>query len=160
MTLIIVLAILLPWSLYRQMHVHSITRDSLIKLPLIFGAVGVIALIGTHIDTSHAAIAALAISVIASIVLGAWRGAQMPIWRDQDGSWLIQGNRLTMTLWGVLIAFKFLLGAVGSQTGWYPVEPTGEIFLTLGLSFVIQNIIVARRSIAQDHVAGASRSIA
>jgi hypothetical protein len=160
MTLFIVLAILLPWSLYRQMHVHGISRESLVKLPLIFAGIGVIAQIGTHVDTSRAALAALALSVAASLVLGVWRGRQMPIWRGEDGAWLTQGNRLTMTLWGALIAFKFLLGAVASQTGWFPVETVGEIFITLGLSFAVQNIVVARRSIAQSGIVAAGQGLA
>jgi hypothetical protein len=148
MILFIVLAVLLPWSIWRQMHVHEVTRDSLIKLPLMFAGIGVLVQTGSLIPDGRAAIVALMISVLASIVLGVWRGAVIPVWRTDDGSWLSQGNRLTIALWIVLIVFKFALGTVGSMTGWFPVESVGEVFVTLGLSFAVQNLVVARRSIA------------
>jgi hypothetical protein len=132
------------------MHVHAVTRESLIKLPAVFAGVGILAQIGTRLPDSHAALAALTVSLGASLLLGARRGAQMPVWRGTDGSWLTQGNRLTMGLWIALIVFKFVLGAVGNVTGWFPTETVGEIFITLGLSFAIQNVIVAHRSIARQ----------
>jgi hypothetical protein len=149
MILFLVLAVLLPWSLYRQMQVNGITRESLIKLPAIFVGIGVLSQIGSPLPHDHAALAALTFSVAASVALGIWRGLEIPTWRTADGSWVSQGNRTTISLWVALIAFKFVLGAVGSQTGWYPVETLGEIFMTLGLSFAVQNLVVARRTIAQ-----------
>ena len=44
MTLFIVLAVPPPWSLWRQMHAHAVTREGLIKLPLIFAAIGAFSL--------------------------------------------------------------------------------------------------------------------
>ena len=41
MTLMLVLLVLLPWSIWRQMHEHEVTREGLFKLPLIFAAIGV-----------------------------------------------------------------------------------------------------------------------
>jgi hypothetical protein len=148
MILFIILAVLLPWSIWRQMHVNAVTRGSLIKLPLVFAGIGVLVQTGSLIPAGRAAIVALMISVTASVVLGIWRGAAIPVWRGQDGSWLSQGNRVTVTLWIALIAFKFALGTVGSMTGWFPVESVGEVFVTLGLSFAVQNLIVARRTAA------------
>ena len=37
---LLILLVLLPWSIYRQMHAHEVTTKSLIRLPLIFAAVG------------------------------------------------------------------------------------------------------------------------
>ena len=48
---------------------------------------------------------------------------------------------------GRLLASKFGLGAVASITDWFPAEHAGEIFLFLAVSFVAQNIVVARRSL-------------
>lgn len=147
--LFIVLAVILPWSIWRQVHQHSVTRQSLVKLPLLFIGIGAIAQLGTPFPASHAAAIALVISAAVSIILGVWRGAAIPVWRAGDGSWLSQGNRTTIALWVALIAFKFGLGTFGSVTGLFPVETVGEVFVTLGLSFAIQNLIVARRSVAQ-----------
>jgi hypothetical protein len=145
MILFLVLAVLLPWSLWRQMQVHEVTRESLVKLPLIFAGIGVVCQWGTPIPHSSGALLALAISIGASVALGVWRGEVMPLWRGENGAWMSQGNRQTLTLWIALIVFKFALGTVGSVTGWFPTEAVGVVFMTLGLSFAIQNLVVARR---------------
>jgi hypothetical protein len=72
----------------------------------------------------------------------------VPIWQVDDGSWQSKGNRQTIALWAALIVCKFLLGTVGSVTGWFAEETVGMVFVTLGLSFAVQNLVVARRSIA------------
>jgi hypothetical protein len=142
MTLLLVLAVLLPWSLWRQMHEHTVTRHGLFKLPLIFTAIGLL-------DLPHdAALVPAAISLSLSVALGIWRGAVIPAWQDADG-WHSRGDRTTITLWIVLIATKFAMGAIGSVTGWFPATGAGEVFLFLGISFAVQNLVVARRTIAR-----------
>src|SRR5689334_22490141 len=118
MTLFIVLAVLLPWSLWRQMHAHEVSRGSLRKLPLIFGLIGVLSLTTQDVPTDAAAAAYVAVSLGLSVVLGLWRGAVIPVWRTSAGQWMSQGNRLTITLWVLLIATKVAMGAVASITGW------------------------------------------
>ena len=146
MTLMLVLLVLLPWSIWRQMHEHEVTRQGLLKLPLIFAAVGVLGFGTGAIPTDAAAIAYLAFSLALSIGFGVWRGVEIPIWRNADGNLVSKGNRTTITLWGVLIGSKFVLGAIASITGWFPAEHAGEVFLFLALSFVAQNLVVARRT--------------
>src|SRR5262245_50257737 len=146
MTLMLVLLVLLPWSIWRQMHAHEVTRESLIKLPLIFAAIGVLGFGTGAIPTDTAAIAYLAFSVALSVGMGVWRGAEISLWRDEDGKPISKGNRTTITLWVALIGSKFALGAIASITGWFPAEHAGEVFLFLALSFVAQNLVVARRA--------------
>ena len=148
MTLFLVLAILLPWSLHRQMHEHRITRDGLIKLPIIFAAIGALSVTSQDIPTDAAAAGYVALSLALSLALGVWRGAVIPAWRSAEGEWMSKGNPLTITLWIVLIAAKFVMGTIASITGWFPASTTGEVFLFLGLSFAAQNLVVARRTIA------------
>lgn len=147
MTLLLVLSFLLPWSIYRQMHAHEITPKGLVKLPLIFAAIGVVGLGTREVPTDAAAIGYLVFSVALSVAFGVWRGARISIWRDQTGVLMSQGNRTTIVLWVALLASKFALGAVASITKWFPVEHAGEVFLFLALSFVAQNLVVARRSL-------------
>jgi hypothetical protein len=149
MILFIVLAVLLPWSLYRQMQENPVSRGSLLKLPLIFVGIGLLVQSGPLVPSGSGVAVALTISVAASVLLGIWRGAAIPVWTTRDGTWMSKGNRLTITLWIALVALKFLLGTVGSITGWFPVETITEIFITLGLSFAVQNYVVARRTINQ-----------
>ena len=144
-SLFVVLAFLLPWSLWRQMHVHEVTRRGLTRLPVIFAAIGLFGLQRSDIPSTTAAAVAMAVSLALSIGLGVARGAVIPVWRDERGRWLSQGNRLTSALWVVLIGAKFALGAVASVTGWFPQTSAGEVFLFLAVSFAVQNRMVARR---------------
>jgi hypothetical protein len=150
MTLFIVLAALIVWSLSRQMSEHAVTREGLIKLPLIFAGIGLIALNATDVPHGSLAVAEVAVSVALSVGLGLVRGALMPTWQDDQGQWMTKGNRTTIALWVGLIAVKFVIGAIGSITGLYTSTGSGEIFLILGLSFAAQNYILARRTIAPE----------
>jgi hypothetical protein len=147
MTLLLVLLVLLPWSIWRQMHAHEITVGGLVKLPLIFAAVGVLGLGTRELPTDRNAIAYLAFSVALSLAFGVWRGARVSVWRDASGMLMSQGNRTTITLWVALLSSKFALGVVASITHWFPAEHAGEVFLFLAFSFVAQNLVVARRSL-------------
>jgi hypothetical protein len=146
MTMLLVLAVLLPWSIWRQMHAHEITRESLLKLPLIFAAVGVLATGTRDLPGDAAAVAYVLGSLVLSIAFGVWRGWRISIWRDADGRPISRGNRTTITLWVALIASKIALGTVASITGIFPGDHAGEIFLFLAFSFAAQNLIVARRT--------------
>ena len=145
MTLFVVLALLLPWSVWRQMHAHEITRRGLTKLPVIFAAIGLFGLQRGDIPSSAAAAAAMSVSLALSVGLGVVRGALIPIWRDARGRCLSRGNRLTIALWVALVGGKFALGTVSSVTGWFPQTSAGEVFLFLGISFAAQNLVIARR---------------
>ncbi len=146
MTLMLVLLVLLPWSIWRQMLEHEVTREGLFKLPLIFAAIGVFGFGTGAIPTDATAIAYLAFSLALSLGFGIWRGVELPIWRNADGNLVSKGNRTTITLWGVLIGSKVVLGTIASITGWFPAEHAGEVFVFLALSFVAQNLVVARRT--------------
>ena len=146
MTLLLVLLILLPWSIWRQMHEHEITREGLIKLPLIFAAVGILGFGTRDIAFDGSALTYLVISLALSLAFGVWRGAKVSIWRDAAGHMISKGNRTTLALWGALLGSKFAMGTIASVTGWFPAEHAGEVFVFLALSFVAQNLVVAHRS--------------
>lgn len=146
MTLLLVLLILLPWSIWRQMHAHEITGSGLIKLPVIFAAIGVLGFGIDTIPTDAAAVAYIAFCLLLAIVFGVWRGTRIDVWRDA-GRWMSQGNRTTLALWGALIGIKVALGTVASITGWFPAEHAGDVFIFLAVSFVAQNLVVAERSL-------------
>ena len=146
MTLLLVLLVLLPWSIWRQMHAHQVTREGLIKLPLIFAAIGVLGFGTGAIPTDGAAIAYLAFSLLLSMAMGVWRGYEISLWRDEEGNPISKGNRTTIALWVALIGTKVALGTIASITGWFPAEHAGEVFIFLAFSFVAQNLVVARRA--------------
>jgi hypothetical protein len=146
MTLLLVLLILLPWSIWRQMHAHQITGSGLVKLPLTFAAIGVLGFGIDAIPTDAAAIGYVAFCLALSVGFGIWRGARIDIWHDAGG-WMSRGNRTTLALWAALIGTKVVLGTIASVTGWFPAEHAGDVFMYLGVSFVAQNLVVAERSL-------------
>ncbi len=146
MTVLLVLLVLVPWSIWRQMHVNDVTPSGLVKLPLIFAAIGILGFGLGSIPTDGPAVAYLAVSVGVSVALGIWRGVILPVWTNAQGQLVSQGNRATLALWIVLLATKVVMGTVASITGWFPGEHAGEIFLFIALSFAAQNVVVARRT--------------
>jgi hypothetical protein len=146
MTLLLVLLILLPWSIWRQMHAHEITGSGLVKLPVIFAAIGLLGFGTGTIPTDTTAVAYIACCLVLSVGFGVWRGARIDVWRDA-GRWMSQGNRTTIALWAALIGTKVALGTVASISGWFPVEHAGDVFTYLAISFVAQNLVVAHRSL-------------
>lgn len=147
MTFYVVLAVLLPWWLSRQRRQRAITPQRLIRMPLIFAGIGVLGLGNQDIPTDTAAAGYVAFSLTLSLLFGVWRGSLLPVWQTSAGKWMSQGNRLTVTLWVVLIAIKFVMATVASAAGWFPATGSGEVFLFFGISFAAQNVVVARRTI-------------
>jgi hypothetical protein len=147
MSALLILLILLPLSIYRQMQAHEVTATALIRLPLIYVAIGLVGF-GTHdLHLTAAAAPYIAVSAVLSIAFGIWRGAQVRVWRDADETPFTQGTRLTLVLWAGLILCKVAINTVGSIAGALPSTHPGEIFLFIAVSFVAQNLIVARRTI-------------
>ncbi|MBE2319821.1 hypothetical protein DVA67_027905 [Solirubrobacter sp. CPCC 204708] len=147
MTVLAILLIVLPWSIWRQMHARPVTVEGLVKLPLIFAVVAaVFALTSKPSEVTAAVIAYNAACAVLAIGFGAWRGQRLSIW-DVDGTPMQRGNRVTMTTWVLMIALKIALGTVASVTGWIPAEGAGAILAFLALTFAIQNLVVARRTV-------------
>ena len=78
--------------------------------------------------------------------MGVWRGAEVSLWRDEEGKPVSKGNRTTILLWVALIGTKVVLGTIASITGWFPAEHAGEVFIFLFISFVAQNLVLAHRA--------------
>ncbi len=146
MTLLLVLLVLLPWSIWRQMHAHEITAAGLVKLPIIFAAIGVLGFGIEPVPTGAAAVAYIALCLALSLTFGVWRGARIDVWR-REGRWMSCGNRTTLGLWAALIGTKVALGTVAATTGWFPAEHAGDVFIYLAVSFAAQNLVVAERSL-------------
>jgi uncharacterized membrane protein len=150
---ILVVLVALPYSIYRQMQVNEVNPSGLIKLPLIFVAIGILGFgVNTRdIDGGAGADLYLLGSTALAIGFGVWRGRRTDVWRNEAGDgWLQQGNRTMLTLWVAMILSKVVLGTVAGFTDLYPGEQPGEIFIFIGVSFAIQNVIVAQRTIWRD----------
>ena len=155
MTVLLILLVVLPWSIWRQMHARPVTTEGLVKLPLIFAAAAGVTLLVGH--TPHVSVGTLtydAICAVVAIGFGAWRGQRVSIWHDGDTP-MQRGNRATLMTWVGLIALKVALGTVAAITGWIPAEGAAAIFGFLALTFAVQSVVVARRTLWADR--GADR---
>jgi hypothetical protein len=147
MSALLILLILLPVSIYRQMRAREVSPIALVRLPLVYAAIGLVAFGTGHLDVSGGAGPYIALSAVLSIGFGVWRGAQVRVWKEADGSYFTQGTRLTLMLWAGLIVGKIAINVVGAAAGALPSTHAGEIFLFIAASFLAQNVIVARRTI-------------
>jgi hypothetical protein len=146
MTALLILLVLVPWSIARQMRARPVTPAGLVKLPAISAAVGILGFGTGAIPGDGPAVAYLGASLALSVGLGLWRGAVIPMWRGPDGATLVQGNRVTLALWVALIATKVALGTAASISGVFPGQHAGEIFVFIAISFAAQNLVVAGRA--------------
>ena len=48
MTALLILLIVIPWSIWRQMHTRPVTAGALVKLPLIFAAAAAVFALAEH----------------------------------------------------------------------------------------------------------------
>ena len=144
---LLILLVVLPLAIWRQMHEHAVTARRLALPPAIFLALGLLGLgTGDELPTDGEAIAYLAVSATLAIGFGAWRGVIMPVWRGEEG-WRAQGNRTTLALWIVRLGSKFGLAALAAALDVFPGEHPGEIYIFIALSYGVEDALIARRTI-------------
>ena len=133
------------WLIVRQLRAQPL--NSTMRLPLIFGIIGVIELVeylGKHHATSTA-IAALVGSLVVAAVFGAIRAATVHLW-VQDGQPWRKGNWLTGILWLVSIAAHFgidyLIDPHNPESG----LAGSSILLYLAVTWFVQGMIMQARA--------------
>lgn len=141
--LIIILA-LTGYAVYKQTHRHEVTGQSRFKLAIIYAVVGLV--LGVQVAHSGPAIALLAASLVASLLVGWVRGTRSRMWRESDGRVYSQGTVFTVGLFLALIAFKFVLGTVAHFADVAYDSSMGEILLMIGLMVGVQAEIIWRRA--------------
>ncbi len=147
MTALLILLIVVPWSIWRQMHARPVTVKGLVKLPLIFAAAAAVFGLTEHAHpVTEAVVIYNAACAVLAIAFGAWRGAHLSIWYEGDTA-IQRGNHTTLTLWIAMIAIKIALGVVAAVTGWIPAEGAAAVLGFFALTMAIQNLAVARRTL-------------
>ena len=114
MTALVILLVVVPWSIWRQMHARAVTTEGLVKLPLIFAAAAIAALVAHVPATGDAALGYYALCAAMALVAGVLRGDRVSVWY-KGATPMQRGNRATLTIWGVLIALKIALGTVARR---------------------------------------------
>lgn len=133
------------WLIVRQLRAQPL--NSTMRLPLIFGIIGVIELV-SYLGKHHAtgtAVAALVGSLVVAAVFGAIRAATVHLW-IQDGQPWRKGNWLTGILWIVSLAAHFGIDYLID-----PHNPEGglagsTILLYLAVTYAVQRFITQARA--------------
>jgi hypothetical protein len=153
-TEIIAIIALVGYAIYKQTRVHEVTGQNRFKLATIYAVVGVC--IGVTMPHSVGTVILLGTSLLASLLVGYIRGRGTRIWAEADGRILARGTATTITLFLVLIGFKFLLGTVAYLTHTPFEGGIGEVLVMVGLMLGVQAELVWRR--AQQVRASAERT--
>ena len=147
MTALLIVLMVVPWSIWRQLHTRPVTAGGLVKLPLIFAAAAAVFGLTDHAHpVTEAVVIYYAACAVPAIGFGAWCGAHVSV-SYQGETALQRGNRTTLTLWIAMIALKIALGTVAAVTHWIPAEGAAAILAFLALTIAIQNVAVARRTL-------------
>lgn len=89
-----------------------------------------------------ATIAVLAVDVVLTVGLGVARGATVEVTIDPAGSVRFRYTAVTAALWAVSVGLRFELADAGARAGASPAVTEGSILLALGLSLLVQNLVV------------------
>ncbi|MFB7800480.1 hypothetical protein [Isoptericola sp. NPDC056134] len=91
---------------------------------------------------ASATIAVLAVDVVLTMGLGVARGATVEVTTGPTGSVRFRYTGVTVALWAVSVALRFELADAGAGAGASPAVTEGSILLALGLSLLVQNLVV------------------
>ncbi|UUT34315.1 hypothetical protein [Microbacterium elymi] len=123
-------------------------RPRLVILPIVLIVAGIAVLLPAVMATSafHLVDAlVLTIDVALSVGLGWVRGASVQLHAADDAVWS-RYTVVTVALWAVSIVLRFALGLVGDNFGAAAVVTTGPVLFFLGVTLLVQNIVVRRRA--------------
>lgn len=145
-TLVILLVILAKRVRGQRLQPHKLIILPLV--PMILGVgeaipllvvprLGIISLHGTDYVV-------LAVDLALSIAIGSVRGFTVRIYPQDGVTWYRYGP-ITVLLWCLSIALRVTLGIYGSQHGAIPLVTSDSVLVMLGLTLLIQNLIVIAR---------------
>ncbi|MET0542178.1 MAG: hypothetical protein ABWZ88_10515 [Variovorax sp.] len=147
-TQILVIVALTVYAIYKQSVAHPVNGKSRFKLAIIYCIVGLISG-GFYLPPSGLSWTILLGSLLLSAVVGVARGRLSKMWIAADDQVMVRGTPLTITLFVLLIAAKFAIGAWQYMTH-QPGEHGGfgEVLLLIGVMVALQAEVVWRRALA------------
>lgn len=131
--------------MYRQSVRHEVSARARFKLAIIYAIVG-IAAGGFYVPPDALSWITLALSLLASVVVGVARGRLTRLYREPDGRIYSQGTPLTIGLFLLLVGGKFALGAWLYFQQAHPHGGFGEILLMIAAMVAMQAQIVWHRA--------------
>lgn len=136
--------LVLFWVIRRQMVERRLTTTRMLTIPILLIVLG-LAEDSSAFDrlNSPTALALLVGGLLVGAIGGAARAAsQKLIWRQ--GVVYTRGTGWTMVLWLATVLVRVGMAALGAAL--HAPEGTGEILLFLGVTLVVQNLLLARRA--------------
>jgi hypothetical protein len=145
---IVLVAALLVFVVYRQMRSAPIEPRQLVIFPLILAVFGFVNLQKQPPDLIAGGVALVA-SVLTALLFGVARGRTTLIWRAGNVT-MRKGTTTTLLLWIAAILVRVIIGGIARRAG-VPLSMTaGEIPLFLGVTLAGQNAVIWQRAQAAD----------
>lgn len=141
-TLIILVAICLV--IVRQFQARTLRPGPLVAIPVMLIGLGVQAF-SANPPTNAGGVALFDASVVASVIVGVFRGRSERVWHTADGATWRQATSLTAGLWVASIATRVIAVLVARSIGDHS-PATAQLELLLGLSFAAQHTVLALRA--------------
>jgi hypothetical protein len=156
--LVVLYAALILFAIYRQFATQKALSLGLLVIPALvaFAAVQAFGAQGFP-STSAANLALIGVNGALGVATGVWRGYTFKIWSASDGTLWRKGTWWTLANWLLLVALRISVAFFAVHEGMRQAEMTGDLLVSLFLTFAAQNLVVWFRS---QSIAGAAAAIA
>jgi hypothetical protein len=138
------------YVLSRQRRIRPVRRVLSLRLPVIFGVIGLIDVLSytnnvhNHVTTRDC-LWVLATLVVGALALGAVRAFTVKLWTSNN--WVLrQGTWLTIGLWVLSLALHFVSATGAQHVGAGDFE-AASFLLYLSVTYGVQNYVVHRRAL-------------
>jgi hypothetical protein len=135
---------LCAYAVYQQTRRHEIVGNARFRLAILYGVIGLI-VGGFNLPTKALSIVFLLISIVLSLVFGYFRGRLTRVWAEA-GHVYSQGTPLTITLFLLLVASKFVLGAIAYVVDASDDGGVGEVLIMIAVMMAVQAQLIWRRA--------------
>lgn len=129
----------------RQVRGSMVTQKSLVVMPLILVAVGLLTARDAFSTATPGELAFFVFDVVVLVLIGLARGASTQLSRREGGLYQ-KGTGLTIALWLLTIAIRVGAGLLGSAMGLNGSLTSTALLLTFGLTIAAQNVAVYLRA--------------
>jgi hypothetical protein len=134
-------AALIVFFVYRQFATGKVSTGNLVVIPflLAFGAVQSFGHSGPVL--SPLSVGFLALNAVVGIAFGLWRGQTFAVW-NQAGVTMRKGTWMTLVNWLGLIGVRVLAAVAAGFAGIATGQMTGDMLVSLCLTFAAQNVVI------------------
>jgi hypothetical protein len=138
-------AALVVFFVYRQLATGPVTGRSLVLMPALL-AYGTIQTLGhSPLGTTPLSVGFLTVNSLLGIGFGLWRGQTFAVW-SEGATILRRGTWMTLWNWLALLGSRLILASAAVLAGVGPGSMTGDLLVSLFLTFAAQNVVIWMRA--------------